>query len=130
MASNVLPTLGISGWVSALSEKADRLFAYFFETDGLQSSLYRDRVYSLPKIIKDFAGDESAITRDVQKNLTNYLLPYFDAVEVQTDHQTDAEGKVNIKLYAKVSENGKEYSLGKLIVLADNKISKILDLNN
>lgn len=130
MPSNVLPTLSTSGWVTAVSEKADRLLAYFFEADGLQSSIYRDRVYSLPMIIKEFNGDAYAITREVQDKLFNYLYQYFDAVDIQSDHTVDADGKVNIKIYAKLTEKGKEYSLGKLVVLADNNISKVMSLNN
>ena len=30
----------------------------------------------------------------------------------------------------KLTEKGKDYSLGKLVVLADNNISKVINLNN
>lgn len=130
MASNILPTLSSSGWVAAVSEKADRLLAYFFEADGLQSALYRDKVYSLPSIVKDFNGDAYAITNEIQAQLTRYLGNYFTAVEVQTDHEINDKNEINIKVYARLTEDGKEYSLGKLVVLADNNISKVIALNN
>lgn len=130
MPSNILPTLSTSGWVSSISEKADHLLAYFFESDGLQSALYRDKVYSLPMIIKDFNGDGNAISKAVQESLHNYMYNYFDGIEVQSDHSVDENGKVNIKIYARLTENGKDYSLGKLVVLADNNISKVIGLNN
>ncbi len=130
MPSNVLPTLSTSGWVTAVSEKADRLLAYFFEADGLQSSLYKERVYSLPFIISQYDGDPHAITREVQTKLSSYLLQYFDGVEVQAEHEVDESSRINIKIYAKLSEKGKDYSLGKLVVLADNNISKVISLNN
>lgn len=129
MPSNIVPTLSTSGWVGAISEKADRLLAYFFEADGLQSALYRDKVYSLPMIIKEFDGDPYAITIKVQEKLTLYLFQYFDAVEVQSDYEV-VDNKVNIKIYARLNEKGKDYSLGKLVVLADNNISKVINLNN
>lgn len=130
MPSNILPTLSISGWVTTISEKADRLLAYFFEADGLQSSLYRDKVYSLPYIIKNFSGDAHAITQEVQSQLSMYLRGYFDNVEIQSDYEIDENGKVNIKIYARLTEKGKDYSLGKLVVLADNNINKVINLNN
>ena len=130
MASNVLPTLSSSGWVTAVSEKADRLLAYFFESDGLQSSLYRDKVYSLPTIVKDFNGDAQVITNEIQTQLTQYLSKYFTAVEVQADHEVNDKGEITVKIYARLTEDGKEYSLGKLVVLADNNISKVIALNN
>lgn len=130
MPSNVLPTLSTSGWVASISEKADRLLAYFFEADGLQSSIYRDKVYSLPFIIKKFNGDPFAITQEVHSQLSVYLSGYFENVEIQSDHEIDDTGKVNIKIYAKLTEKGKDYSLGKLVVLADNNINKVISLNN
>lgn len=130
MTANILPTLSTAGWVGAVSEKADRLMAYFFESDGLQSTLYRDKVFSLPMIVKDFKGDPVAVTQAVQSNLSNYLTNYFDAVEVQASNEVASNGEVTIKIYAKLTEKGKEYSLGKLVVLADNNISKVITLNN
>ena len=130
MPINILPTLSTSGWVSSISEKADRLLAYFFEADGLQSAIYRDKVFSLPFIIKNFNGDAFAITQEVQAKLSEYLGGYFDNVDIQADHEVDENNKINIKIYAKLTEKGKEYSLGKLVVLADNNINKVINLNN
>ena len=129
MASNILPTLSTAGWVTAITEKADRLLAYFFEADVEQSALYKDKVYSLPNIIKDNSGDAFAITNKVREALSLYLYNYFDAVDVQSEHDI-VDNKINIKIYANLVENGKEYSLGKLVVLADNNISKVISLNN
>ena len=129
MASNILPTLSTAGWVTAITEKADRLLAYFFEADVEQSALYKDKVYSLPNIIKDYSGDAFAITNKVREALSLYLYNYFDAVDVQSEHDI-VDNKINIKIYANLVENGKEYSLGKLVVLADNNISKVISLNN
>ncbi len=130
MTSNVLPTLSTSGWVTAISEKADRLLAYFFEADGLQSSIISQRVYSLPFILQQFKGDGYTISKEIQSKLSSYLSEYFDGVEVQTDFTEATNGDIEIKIYANLTENGKDYSLGKLIVLADNNISKVIGLNN
>lgn len=130
MAINILPTLSMSGWVSSVSEKSDRLLAYFFEADGYQSSLYSKGVYCLQKIISEFNGDAAAITKKVEDALNDYMSNYFDAVIVETSHDISEGGDININIYVRVAQDGKEYSIGKLLVLGDNTIKRIISLNN
>lgn len=130
MASNVLPTLSSVGWVSATAEKADIALAHFFESDAIQTHLYRGKVTSLQAIIQEAGKDTYALVNSVREKLSIYLNRYFDSVLVEADIVDDPGNKLNLRIYAKITEKGKEYSFGRLLVVSNNNTTKVINLNN
>lgn len=129
MASNPLPTLSTLGYLTSPMEKADRLMSYFFESDASQSQLFTKSVYSLQYLIQQHNQDIPTLCGQIKTNLTNYLNGYFDSSEVECTY-SEEDNKVTIKLYADVVENGKKYSLGKLIETINGSFNKVISLNN
>lgn len=130
MASNALPTLSTFGWVNATAEKADKLFSHFFASDALQSHVYRGNITSLPNLIQQYGNDPNAITNKMRQELSIYLGRYFDSVDVEVNYEMVDESLIKLKVYARLTEKGKEYSLGKLLEVSGNTIKQIINLNN
>jgi hypothetical protein len=127
------PTLTLSGWVTASAEKADYLIAHFFEADAAQSYLYNGNISSLQYIVEQYSNNIVALTQQLRTALEQYLGRYYDncVVEVTSnDNATNTTGSITLSLYVRVSDDGQTYSFGKLLQISNNKISKIIDMNN
>jgi hypothetical protein len=134
----VVPTLSSRGWVRAPAEKADYLLSHFFEADRLQTYLYGDNVSSLQFLVEQHGHDPLTFCSALQQTLQNYLGRYFDSAQVEvtsddnpayntTPNPTSA---VTVRIWASVVQEGKEYSIVKLIETANSKLVRVLDLIN
>lgn len=128
-----VPSLGGTGWVTEIAERADKLTSYFFISDYSQSTLYEGNITSLPWLIQQFGQDETALVRETREALQVYFGRYFEQVQVDVSTQVDdseAPGTINMRIDVTVYENGQKYSLGRLVSSLDSKITKIITLNN
>jgi len=130
-----LPTLSGSGWITEIAEKTDRLFAYFFVSEYSQTHLYKGNVTSLPFIVQQYGHDEFAIGPNLEKSLHLYLSRYYDDVRIEVTVTSNGElgegsTELDIRVDAVLTEDGKQYSLGRLISTVDSKIMKIIKINN
>lgn len=68
----------------------------------------------------------------MQENLARYLGRYFTSVVPTVEVVDDEEdaSKWNIKLHCTFVDEGKEYSLGKLVAVTGNQIKQVVRLNN
>lgn len=128
-----LPTLSSSGFVADIAEKADRLMSYYFVSDASQSNLYRGQITSLPAQVQQHGHDEINLAQAVRNELTAYLTRYFDMVDVST--RTDLPNvedpnRINLTVSVIVTQDGKQYSLGRLVSVLNSKIVEIVDINN
>ncbi len=133
MPKNDVPTLSTSGWVGEISEKADRLTSYYFVSEHSQTNLYRDAVTSLPYQIQQFGHDEFELRQGVQGALSQYLNNYFDSVEVSADTSRpnpEDPNRITLTVSIIVTQDGVQYSLGRLIEVVNSKILNIIDINN
>lgn len=127
-----IPSLSSNGWVTAQAQKADLLMAHFFASDALQSYLYINNVSSLPYIVEQAGDDIITLTQQLRLTLEKYLGRYYDLVDVDITNVDDPldSSKVNLNLYIKATDNGKDYVFAKLIETVNGKLSKIVNLNN
>ena len=128
-----VPTLSTSGWVEDIAEKADRLMSYYFVSDASQTTLYLGKITSLPLQIQRYGQDDYGLRQAVQAELTQLFGRYFDAVQVEvtTDKPVPNDlNRINLTLSVLVTQNGKQYSLGRLISTINSKITQIVDINN
>lgn len=132
MADNVLPTLSSSGWVESLSEKANRLFAYYFTSMKSQTALYGQSITSLQWTLQDCGHDMLKVKNSMQQSLQAYLNSYYDyvSVDVQIEEMEPDTGNMLARVYATVQSNGVNYSFGKLIQEQEGILKPILDFNN
>lgn len=128
-ANPPVPSLSPSGWIQTPAEKIDALLVHFFASLSNQSSIYPDNVTSLPKIVKDNVRDETGLLIATRSALITYFQRYFESVTV--DVNTEAvDGGFNIRIYAVVVDQGKEYSVGQLVVTSGEKIKSYMSINN
>lgn len=129
-----VPTLSAAGWVNTPNEKADMLISHFFESDKYQTYLYGNNIASLTWIIEQNNSNINNVTVALREALETYLGNYYESVQVDVqnndDPTTNPTGKVELKIYCNVMENGREYSFGRLVSAINSKIDKITKLNN
>ncbi len=127
-----VPALSATGWTRSPAEKADLLMSHFYESDRFQSYLYPDNVCSLPWLIEQYGHDIPLVAREIEDQLGNYLRRYYTTASVQCvpDETTLDTGEVTLKLFATVTEEGKEYVIARLIMSKDSKFQSIVKMNN
>lgn len=121
-----------SGWVNNVSEKADTLMAYFFESEYSQSNIYAGKVVSCQQLIQSFGHNPMDLQIRTRETLDKYLAPFFDSVnaEVDTDMpHPEYPNRVHLKIKVSVIENAVRYDLGHLIEIANSKIIRFINLN-
>lgn len=125
-----VPTLSSKGWLFGAPEKADYLLAYFFISDYSQTYSHLGNIKSLPYLIQAATGDLASLPQMVESSLKNLLSPYFDSVTVKcsyTNFDDVNTSKLELKVVSTVTQDGKTYSLGKLVSYLN---SKFLSLKN
>lgn len=133
MAIIPVPTLSLAGWVTSPSEKADALISHFYASEKSQTYLYGNSVTNLQWIIEQHSGDITNLVAALREALQNYLRKYYEAAIVEVtsnDNPSNFNGEITLSIYCQVTEEGKIYSIGKLLNISNNKIGKIIALNN
>lgn len=129
-----VPTLSASGWVRAPAEKADFLLSHFYESDKFQTYIYGTNVTNLQWLIQEYGHDLVRLCSEISRSVEAYLGRYYDQATAQCialdAREGEPEGSSTLKLFCQVFENGKEYSIGRLIVATNSKFEKIMKLNN
>lgn len=132
MANATYPSLSASGWVTAMGEKADNLFADFMVAESLQSHTCQGSVTSLPDIVQKYRHDPLRLAEEVRTALEVYYGRYYDSAEFQvTLKNANTTGTTyGFEIYGKLVSEGKEYSLGKLLETDGHKVRQVFDKNN
>lgn len=130
--AKAVPTLSSAGWVRSPSEKADALISHFYESEYSQSYLYQNNVSNLQYLVERYSHDIVSFVQQLRLTLETYLGRHYDTanVDVNSDVSENLTGRVNVTVYCTVTEDGKEYSFGRLLMVANSKIEKIINLNN
>jgi len=130
----MIPTMQAVGWVNDLSNTADAILAAFLTTNTSMSVLHRLQNTSMQYILKETAGNMLNLEDRLQTALMEKLQPEFgqNATAVVTvDPLAGKPDQFNIRFTGTVyDENGKAYSVGKLVKFQDSKIVNIAELNN
>lgn len=128
-----VPTLSAAGWITSPAEKADSLFSDFYASDKNQTALYGQNVTNLQWLVQQYGHDVVAITTQLRSALEVYLRRYYPTVNVDVssdDNIQNLTNQITLKVFCQVTDNGKQYSFGRLITTLNSKISKIVALNN
>jgi hypothetical protein len=125
-----VPSLSSAGWVTAPADKADLIMAHFFEAEKSQTFLYGDNVTSLQWLVEQFGNNPTSMTQELRDALNVYLNRYYTGVIVNINVVDDGTPRYELRVFIQVTEDGKQYSFGKLLQVTNSKISKIISLNN
>lgn len=128
-----VPSLSMAGWVNDPTNKSDLLMSHFFEADKAQTYLYGQNISNLQWIIEQYGSNINDVTQQMRYALETYLSRYYDTVIVDVSSDDNASNltlKVELKIYCKVTDGGKDYVFGKILTVASSKIQKIISMNN
>ena len=125
-----VPSLSVAGWVTAPADKASLLMSHFFEAEKSQTLLYGDKVTSLPWLVQQYGHNIIAMTQQLRTSLEVYLARYYEGASVEVTPKDDGGTRYELQVYIQVTQNGKPYSVGKLLQVNNSKIQKIISLNN
>ena len=127
-----VPVLAPAGWITSPAEKADSLLTYCFETNYSQTYLYLGKITSIQYIIEQNAGDINSLVINLRNSLEVFFGRYYDSVIVDVTYTVDKNdiSNITLRLNCLVTDNGVQYSLGRLLTVSGSKISKVINLNN
>lgn len=123
-----VPSLSATGWVSDVADRVDLLMAHYFVSEEAQSSSHAGNVSSLAYRISQYDNDPNRLAMDLQSDTTKYLGAYFESVDVNIAHDIPnplEPNKLNITITIFVTSGENKFSVGKLLQIADKKITNI-----
>lgn len=129
------PSLTSTGWITDPLQRADLILYDFFVANYSQSIIFRGQIKSLPYYIQ--RNRDVSVLRDVlQTAITTLLNSYYDSAEISIKISpvknalgiVENEFTMDIQLSAIVIQDGKRYSLGKLINVENSSVNKISNI--
>lgn len=130
MAKTKVPSLSSAGWLGEVSDKADKLMAYYLTTDYSQTHLYPKQVVSLAYHIAEYSNNYLDLEVRVRIDLEQYFKRYFDDVEIIVSvsaYDPEEPSLLNLTLDVVVVQDGVSYSLGREIGTKNGSIITILN---
>lgn len=129
-----VPSLSSSGWVTEIAEKTDKLLSYFFVSEESQTNLYHGQITSLPALLQRYSRDEFELSANIQLQLTRYLERYYEradvSVRIRENDSASGDRGLDLEIDIIVTDQGRNYSVGRLVSTLNASIMKIADLNN
>ena len=128
-----VPSLSPAGWVTDVATKADILMAWFFESIKSQTYIYGSNVSNLQWLIEEYGSNTMTLTSQISSTLEIYLGRYFDFVSATVtadDTPSNLNGSITITIHCLITDNGIQYSLGKLLQVSDSTVIDIININN
>lgn len=129
-----VPTLSLrGGWVVSIAEKCDVLLAHFYEAQKSQTALYGDNVASLQYLIEEHGNNVPALCEQMRATLGRYFGRHFDNVSFNVTEATVADipaDRIQLNINGTVTEDGEDFSFGRLLLLHNSKFERVLAYNN
>lgn len=121
MAKGVVGTMDTVGFLTEPTVKIDRLMAYWFANRKDQCLIIRN-VHSYQYVIAKHQGEkkgEERLFQDIENNLREYLLEYFDAASVRAwgNRENEYDKMFTLVISGVVNQDGVEYELNKSVLI-------------
>lgn len=128
-----IPTLSSIGWVKTPAKKADYVLSCFIANNKSDSVLFKTD--SLPYTLKQFANQPIELQDELRRILENLMRDAFRGDQVTTEvfvDNTDATkpSELSIRFTCRITVDGVEYNVGKLVESIDSKITAIRNIVN
>jgi hypothetical protein len=129
--------LGLSkeGVIADIDVKIDYLMCCFFFAKHSQTTLYRENITSLAKIIQQFGDDDLTIPGEIQQELQKFLARFFTTATVTVSiEEDDSDPGINLKIDAKVTDTTTagtvSTSIGYSLTTRDSALKSIVNVSN
>ena len=113
-----VPTLSPTGWARTPEDMAYFLFAYLYEADKNQSTIYGKNVSTISDLNAMYGNDIPEFCSKLKEMLSDYLGRHFDQVDIDITHNDNATNEtslVNVVISSSIYHNGRKYSFGHMI---------------
>lgn len=130
---STLPTLSTAGIIQAdMGLKLDRLIAYWYVTDELQSNLYKDSIECLPKIWSDSYSRPERFKTLCEESLRRLLGRYYSVLTVEVTPEEDIGNPSKIKMVVDIciAEVGGEYFYKRQVFGDDSVAVRVMNVVN
>lgn len=128
-----IPSLSTNGWITEVSAKVDYILSCLASTDALQSSTML-RVSSIPAILQKNKLSIADTTSEIKNAFIQAMGAYFDAVNVEATYElvdpTESRTLAKITILANFTEDGKNYSVSRVLSFFNGKFKEIAEANN
>jgi len=127
------PSLSAQGWITDTASKADILLAWFFEAVKSETYLYGNNISNLQWLIEEYGSSIVDLTARIGSTLEVYLGRYYDHVVATVssdDNAANLTGEITITIHCTLTDNGQQYSLGKLLQINNSIVTNIININN
>jgi hypothetical protein len=134
MSTSILG-LGKEGVIADIDIKIDYLMCSFFFAKHSQTTLYRDNVTSLAKIIQLYGDDDLTIAGEVQSELQKFLGKFFSSATVNVSVEEDGDDPgINLKVEATVTDSTASgtttASVGYSLTTRESALKSIVNVSN
>lgn len=134
MSTSILG-LGKEGVISDIDIKIDYLMCCFFFAKHSQTTLYRNNLTSLAKIIQLYGDDDLTIPGEIQSELQKFLARFFSNATVNVSIEDDGDDPgINLKVEATVTDSTAagttSTSVGYALTTRDSALKSIVNVSN
>lgn len=134
MSTTSILGLGKEGVITDIDIKIDYLMCSFFFAKHSQTTLYRNNITSLAKIIQLYGDDDLTIPGEVQTELQKFLARFFSSATVSVSVENDGDDPgINLKVEATVTDNTASgtttTSVGYALTTRDSALKSIVNVN-
>jgi hypothetical protein len=134
MSTSILG-LGKEGVITDIDVKIDYLMCSFFFAKHSQSTLYRNSITSLAKIIQLYGDDDLTIPGEIQTELQKFLARFFTSAQVTVDVEPDGDDPgINLRIEAVVTDSTASgtttTSIGYALTARESALKSIVNVSN
>ena len=133
MATSI-PTMSSMGWTSTPHEKAAYMIACFIAANYSQSTALYGKITTLQHLVKKYANRLNELENELRAVFEEKITATFPngGTSQVFVRQTDPDNPsiFTISLQCEITENGRTYSIGKLVEFNNSVLVKVADIAN
>lgn len=115
MKERVVPSLTKRGFIQPVTEKADFILSYIFETLPSENWLVQNQTKSVQSLVADYVNDTDGFINALRRLIDERFRMYFDDVTVDVNYHEGSEhsltGRADISVNIIVTEGLQVYTL-------------------
>lgn len=129
-----IPTMSMMGWTGTPHEKAAYMIGTFIAANYSQSIALYGKITTLQYLVKKYSQRLNELENELRTLFEEKVTATFPGTASSQVYvqQTDVDNPAiySIKLICEISENGRSYTIGKLVQFNGSVMVKISDIAN
>lgn len=129
-----IPTMSMMGWTGTPHEKAAYMIGCFIAANYSQSTALYGKITTLQYLVKKYAQRLDQLENELRvlfEEKVNATFPGTATSQVYVRQTTEDNPAIwSISLICEITENGRVYTIGKLVQFNNSVMTKISDIAN